>query len=91
MRTWLVRGTRRFAVDPRRRFGKHEGARRMLATDGELEEGRHGAWRGLVSALQRHTVHGELAQLSKDDRQILSLDLAALDDPGAGGNGLFAR
>jgi len=73
MRTWLVRGTRRFAVDPRRRFGKHEGARRMLATDGEVEEGRHGAWRGLVSALQRHTVHGELAQLSKDDAQILSL------------------
>ncbi len=45
----------------------------MLATDGEVESSRHGGWSGLVSALQRHTVHGELAQLSKDDRQILSL------------------
>src|SRR5690242_2688883 len=73
MRNWLVRGTRRFAVDPRRRLGKHGGARRMLSADGEVVEGRHGAWGGLVSALQRHTVHGELAQLSKADRQILSL------------------
>jgi DNA-binding CsgD family transcriptional regulator len=33
----------------------------------------HGAWGGLVSALQRHTVHGELSQLSKEDSRILSL------------------
>ena len=45
----------------------------MLAADGEELAGTHGAWGGLVSALQRHTVHGELAQLPKDDRQILSL------------------
>lgn len=73
MRTWLVRGTRRFAVDPRRRFGRSEGARRLLSADGEAPVKPHGAWGGLVSALQRHTVHGELAQLSKEDRQILSL------------------
>jgi hypothetical protein len=69
----LVRGTRRFAVDPRRRFGRSEGARRLLSADGEAPVKPHGAWGGLVSALQRHTVHGELAQLSKEDRQLLSL------------------
>ncbi len=73
MRTWLRTGARGFAVDPRRRLGKHGGARKMLATDGEVESSQHGGWSGLVSALQRHTVHGELAQLSKEDRQILSL------------------
>lgn len=73
MRTWLRTGARGFVVDPRRRLGKHGGARKMLATDGEMESSQHGGWSGLVSALQRHTVHGELAQLSKDDRQILSL------------------
>ena len=44
----------------------------MLA-GAEVIPGTHGTWRDLVSALQRHTVHSELAQLSKDDRQILSL------------------
>src|SRR5690242_4155935 len=73
MRTWLRTGARGFVVDPRRRLGKHGGARKMLATDGEVESSQHGGWSGLVSALQRHTVHGELAQLSKADRQILSL------------------
>ncbi len=73
MRTWLARGTRRFAVDPRRRFGRSGGARRLLSTDGEIPANPHGAWGGLVSALQRHTVHGELAQLSREDRQVLSL------------------
>lgn len=73
MRTWLRTGARGFVVDPRRRLGKHGGARKMLAADGENGVTQQGAWQGLVSALQRHTVHGELAQLSKDDRQILSL------------------
>ena len=68
-----MRGTRRFAVDPRRRYGRSEGARRLLSADGEAPVKPHGAWGGLVSALQRHTVHGELAQLSKEDRQLLSL------------------
>ncbi|HKW60774.1 MAG TPA: RNA polymerase sigma factor [Candidatus Dormibacteraeota bacterium] len=73
MKTWLLRGTRRFAVDPRRRFGRSGGARRLLSTDGEVPANPHGAWGGLISALQRHTVHGELAHLAKEDRQILSL------------------
>ena len=73
LKAWLVKGTRRFAVDPRRRFGRHPEARRLLATDGEVAPGPQGAWGGLISALQRHTVHGELAQLQKEDRQILSL------------------
>ena len=45
----------------------------MLSADGEAPATPHGAWGGLISALQRHTVHGELAQLSREDRQILSL------------------
>ena len=45
----------------------------MLAENGEAANGHDGAWGGLVSALQRHTVHGELAQLPKEDRHILSL------------------
>ena len=45
----------------------------MLADNGEAANGHDGAWGGLVSALQRHTVHGELAQLPKEDRHILSL------------------
>jgi len=72
MRSWLVRGTRKLAVDPRRRFGRHGVARRLLA-GGQVRGSAVGAWRDLVSALQRHTVHTELAQLSKQDRQILSL------------------
>ena len=68
-----MRGTRRFGVDPRRRFGRHGGARRLLSVDGDVPAENGGAWGGLVSALQRHTVHGELAQLAREDRQILSL------------------
>ena len=73
MRAWLVKGTHRFTVDPRRRFGRHAEARRLLAADDEVTNGHSGAWGGLVSALQRHTVHSELARLPKQDRQILSL------------------
>lgn len=73
MRAWLVKGTHRFTVDPRRRFGRHADARRLLAADDEVTNGHSGAWGGLVSALQRHTVHSELARLPKQDRQILSL------------------
>lgn len=73
MRTWLVRGTRRFAVDPRRRFGRSGGARRLLSSDGDVSTNPHGGWGGLISALQRHTVHGELAQLPKEDRELLAL------------------
>jgi hypothetical protein len=73
MRTWSIRGTRRLTVDPRRRYGRHGGARRLLSADGEVADDLRGAWGGLVSALQRHTVHGELALLSREDRLILSL------------------
>src|SRR5690348_7645236 len=72
MWAWLVKGSSRSPVDPRRKLGRHGGARRLLA-GGEVVPGTHDTWRDLVSALQRHTVHSELAQLSKDDRQLLSL------------------
>lgn len=69
----MVNGTRRLAVDPRRRLGRHPDARRLLAADDESSTGSANGWGGLVSALQRHTVHSELARLPKSDRHILSL------------------
>jgi hypothetical protein len=38
-----------------------------------VTNGHTSAWGGLVSALQRHTVHSELARLPTQDRHILSL------------------
>jgi sigma-70-like protein len=67
-----VRSAPRISVDPRRKLGRHTEARRLLA-DAEVVTGSRGAWHDLVSALQRHTVHNELAQLPRDDRHILSL------------------
>jgi len=67
-----VRSAPRISVDPRRKLGRHGEARKLLA-DAEVVNGSRGAWHDLVSALQRHTVHNELAQLPRDDRHILSL------------------
>ncbi len=71
MRSWLVRGTRKLAADPRRSRGGHGQARQLLAEDGRHAATTHDLWRGLVSALQRHTVHSALAQLSEGERQVL--------------------
>lgn len=73
IRSWLARGIHTFAVDPRRRLGSHGGARRLLAGDHRLANAAPGAWRGLVSALQRHTMHSGLAQLSAEERQVITL------------------
>ncbi len=67
-----MRSAPRISVDPRRKLGRHGEARKLLA-DAEVVNGSRGAWHDLVSALQRHTVHNELAQLPRDDRHILSL------------------
>lgn len=75
IRTWLVSGTRKFAIDPRRARGRNRHARHILVEDGESESVRSTdlVWRDLVSALRRHTVHSGLAQLSHEDRQVLTM------------------
>ena len=73
LRSWLVRGTHKVAIHPRRRTGSNRETREVLAADaGWLPGDRHG-WRGLVSALQRHTVLSALGQLRQGDRDILTM------------------
>jgi len=72
MRSWLVRGTRKFSVDRRRRFGRHGQSRRLLAAGGTDNLGTRGSWQDVVAALQRQAVHSALAQLHGADRQILN-------------------
>ena len=69
----MVRGTRKVAIDQRRRFGRHGQSRRLLAADGARSATARGTWQDLVGALQRQAVHSALAQLRKTDRQILTL------------------
>ena len=73
LRSWLVGGTRRTAIDPRRRSGANAKARRLLTSDEARQAGVHGGWLGLVAALQRHTVRDALAEMPKEDRNILTL------------------
>jgi hypothetical protein len=73
LKSWLMRGTPASSVDPRRRTGRNAQARRLLAVDAVWVASAQGAWRGLVSALQRHTVHDALAKLRMEDRHILTL------------------
>ena len=73
MRSWLVRGTRKFAIDPRRRLGRHGQSRQLLADEGAKSSSSYGTWQDLVAALQRQAVHSALAQLRRADRQILTL------------------
>jgi len=73
LRSWVVGGTRRFAINPRRRSGRNSQARQLLASDGTKTAVAHGGWLGLVSALQRHTVHDALAEMPKEDQHILTL------------------
>jgi RNA polymerase sigma factor (sigma-70 family) len=73
IRTWLVRGTRNIAIDPRRRRGGFRKSRQLLVEDGESVPSTDGVWRDLVSALRRHTVHSGLGQLSQEERQVVTL------------------
>jgi RNA polymerase sigma factor (sigma-70 family) len=73
LRSWLVRGTHKVAVHPRRRTGRHQGARELLAADAGWLPGDRSGWKGLVSALQRHSVLHALARLRKGDRDILTM------------------
>ena len=73
LRSWVVGGTRRFAINPRRRSGRNAQARQLLASDAGKNAVAHGGWLGLVSALQRHTVHDAMAEMPQEDRHILTL------------------
>jgi len=73
LRSWLVRGTHKVAVHPRRRTGRNQGTRELLASDAGWLPGDRSGWTGLVSALQRHSVLHALAQLRRGDRDILTM------------------
>jgi sigma-70-like protein len=71
-----VRLTRRgrFLADPRRRFGRHAEARRLLAEDaGQASSIKPGVWDGLLTALRRHTIQASLASLAAGERQVLHM------------------
>src|SRR6266540_3026926 len=73
LRLWLVRGSHAFAVNRRRGRGRNGHARQLLVADAGWLPGDHSGWRGLVTALQRHTVLNALAQLHRSDRLILTM------------------
>jgi sigma-70-like protein len=73
LRSWLARGTHRLGVDPRRGKGRNQRARQLLASETGWLPGDHSGWRGLVTALQRHSVLNALAQLHRSDRQLLTM------------------
>src|SRR6185437_15377632 len=73
LRSWVVGGTHRSAVNPRRRSGRNAQARQLLASDGTRSAGAHGGWLGLVSALQRHTFHDAMTEMPSEDRHLLTL------------------
>src|SRR5439155_14028094 len=57
----------------RRRSGANAKARRLLTSDEARRAGVYGGWLGLVAALQRHTVRDAMAEMPKEDRNILTL------------------
>ena len=73
LRSWLVRGTHKVAIHPRRRTGSNRETREVLAADAGWMPGDQSGWRGLVTALQRHTVLNALGKLRKGDRDILTM------------------
>ncbi len=73
LRTWLATGVHKFTVDPRRRLGGHTRARQLLADDRQDGQASSGAWAGLASALDRHTVRSGMAELSPEERQVVTL------------------
>ena len=73
LRTWLATGVHKFTVDPRRRLGGHGRARQLLADDRQEGQASSSAWSGLASALDRHTVRSGMAELSPEERQVVTL------------------
>jgi RNA polymerase sigma factor (sigma-70 family) len=73
VRSWLANGIHKFAVDPRRRFGRHDRARKLLAGDPGSDQASPGAWQSLASALHRHTVRGGMTELTPEERRVITL------------------
>jgi hypothetical protein len=69
----LVQGAHSFRVVRRRGTGRNSRARQFLTADTGWLPGDRGGWRGLVTALQRHSVLTALAELHRSDRQILTM------------------
>ena len=73
MRSWLVSGIHLFVVDPRRRFGDHGRAKELLTLDNREPHGASDHWHKLAAAHHRQTVRGGLAQLSPEERRLVTL------------------
>jgi RNA polymerase sigma factor (sigma-70 family) len=74
LRSWLAKGIHTFAVDPRRRLGGHGRARQVLAGDRRPAGlGSSEPWQSIASALSRDTVHGGMAELSAEERRVITL------------------
>ena len=73
MRSWLVSGIHLFVVDPRRRFGDHGRAKELLTIDNREPRGASDHWHKLAAALHRQTIRGGLAQLSPEERRLVTL------------------
>src|SRR2546430_2309198 len=73
LRSWVVGGTSRTAIDPRRRSGANAKARRLFTSDEARKAGGHGGWLGLVAALRRRRVRDAMAEMPKEDQNILTL------------------
>jgi hypothetical protein len=73
IRSWLSTGMHTFAIDPRRRRGKHGRARRLLADDSRSATPPSGDWKSLASALDRHTVRSGMSELSPAERHVITL------------------
>src|SRR2546430_16397319 len=73
LRSWLVGGTRRTAIDPRRRSGANAKARRLLTSDEARQAGVHGGWLRLVAAPQRHTLPDAMAEKPEEGRHNLPM------------------
>src|SRR4029077_19849442 len=73
VRSWLSTGMHTFAIDPRRRRGKHGRARRLLVDDRRSAAPASGDWQSLASALDRHTVRSGMSELSPEERRVITL------------------
>jgi hypothetical protein len=73
LRSWLVSGIHLFEVDPRRRFGDHGRAKELLIVDSREPHGASDQWHKLAAAFHRHTIRGGLAQLSPEERRLVTL------------------
>jgi hypothetical protein len=73
VRSWLVNGIHLFEVDPRRRLGEHTRAKELLVVDSRERHDATDHWHKLAAALDRHTLQGGLAQLSPDERRLITL------------------